>query len=79
MELDKQLEEKIIGEIFALCSSHLGKEGVPFVLGYFASAIGYGSITQELRVKVSQSQGKRVIQYFVKHPELHKQLADTLG
>lgn len=79
MELDKQLEEKIIGEIFALCSSHLGKEGVPFVLGYFASAIGYGSITQELRVKVSQSQGKRVIQYFVKHPELHKQLADILG
>jgi len=79
IELDKQLEEKTIGEIFALCSSHLGKEGVPFVLGYFASAIGYGSITQELCEKISPSQRKRVIQYFVKHPELHKQLADILG
>lgn len=78
-ELDSLLEEKIIGEIFALCSSHLGKEGVPFVLGYFASAIGCGSITQELRGKLLPAQGKRVIQYFARHPELHQQLTDALG
>lgn len=78
-ELDSLPEEKIIGEIFALCSSHLGKEGVPFVLGYFASAIGCGSITQELRGKLLPAQGKRVIQYFARHPELHQQLTDALG
>ena len=67
--------DKIIGEIFALSEKEFGKEGVLFVLGYFVSSIGCGSTARQLCLEISPEQGKRVIRYAIKHPELYQSIS----
>jgi len=78
-ELDTKTADRVIDQILSTSKKYLGAEGVPFVLGYFVSAIGLGSAAQELHTKITPEQVKTVIQYFVKHPELYKQLTDILA
>ena len=78
-ELDTKTADRVINQILSTSKAYLGVEGVPFVLGYFVSAIGLGFVTQELRTKITPEQAKTVIRYFVKHPELYKQLTDILA
>ena len=75
-ELDTKTADRVIDQIFSTSREHLGAEGVPFVLGYFVSTIGLGPAAQELHTKITPEQAKTVIRYFVKHPELYKQLTD---
>lgn len=70
---------RIIEKIFAVSQKHLGSEGVPFTLGFFVSAIGLGPTLKELQASISPDRARAVICYFVKHPELYKQLSDTLA
>lgn len=77
-KLDTPTGDRIIGKLLAVSKKYLGSEGVPFVLGFFVSTIGFGSTTQELHNKVTPEQAQTVIRYFVKHPELYKQLSDVL-
>ena len=70
--------DRVIKQILTTSKECLGAEGVLFVLGYFVSAIGLGSAAQELHTKITPEQAKTVIRYFVKHPELYKQLTDIL-
>lgn len=77
-ELDTKTADRVIDQILSTSKKYLGAEGVPFVLGYFVSAIDLGSAAQELHTKITPEQAKTVIRYFVKHPELYKQLTDIL-
>ena len=77
-DLSGQEASQIIGSIFAVSQKHLGPEGIPFTLGFFVSAIGLGPTLKELQVNISPDRARAVICYFVKHPELYKQLTDTL-
>ena len=70
--------DNVIDQILSTSKKYLGAEGVPFVLGYFVSAIGLGSAAQELHTKITPEHTQMVIRYFVKHPELYKQLTDIL-
>ena len=67
-----------IEKIFAVSQKYLGSDGVPFTLGFFVSAIGLGPTPEELQITISPDRARAVICYFVKHPELYKQLSDTL-
>ena len=67
-----------IKKIFAVSQKYLGSDGVPFTLGFFVSAIGLGPTPEELQITISLDRARAVICYFVKHPELYKQLSDTL-
>lgn len=67
-----------IKKIFAVSQKYLGSDGVPFTLGFFVSAIGLGPTPEELQITISPDRARAVICYFVKHPELYKQLSDTL-
>ena len=69
---------QIIENIFAVSQKYLGPEGIPFTLGFFVSAIGLGPTLKELQANISPDRARAVICYFVKHPELYKQLTDTL-
>ena len=77
-DLSGQEASQIIGSIFAVSQKHLGPEGIPFTLGFFVSAIGLGPTLKELQTNISPDRARAVICYFVKHPELYKQLTDTL-
>ena len=77
-DLSGQEASQIIGSIFAVSQKHLGPEGIPFILGFFVSAIGLGPTLKELQTNISPDRARAVICYFVKHPELYKQLTDTL-
>ena len=77
-DLSGQEASQIIGSIFAVSQKHLGPEGIPFTLGFFVSAIGLGPTLKELQANISPDRARAVICYFVKHPELYKQLTDTL-
>ena len=68
-----------IEKIFAVSQKYLGSDGVPFTLGFFVSAIGLGPTPEELQITISPDRARAVICYFVKHPELFKQLSDTLA
>ena len=68
-----------IEKIFAVSQKYLGLDGVPFTLGFFVSAIGLGPTPEELQITISPDRARAVICYFVKHPELFKQLSDTLA
>ena len=76
-DLSGQEASQIIGSIFAVSQKHLGPDGIPFTLGFFVSAIGLGPTLKDLQVNISPDRAA-VICYFVKHPELYKQLTDTL-
>ena len=78
-ELHTKTADRVIKQILTTSKECLGAEGVLFVLGYFVSAIGLGSAAQELHTKITPEQAKTVIRYFVKHPELYKQLAEILA
>lgn len=78
-ESDTKTADRVINQILSASKAYLGVEGVPFVLGYFVSAIGFGFATQELYTKITPEQAKMVIRYFVRHPELYKQLAEILA
>ena len=67
-----------IEKIVAVSQKYLGSDGVPFALGFFVSAIGLGPTPEELQITISPDRARAVICYFVKHPELYKQLFDTL-
>ena len=67
-----------IEKSFAVSQKYLGLDGVPFTLGFFVSAIGLGPTPEELQITISPDRARAVICYFVKHPELYKQLSDTL-
>lgn len=77
-KLDTPTGDRIIGKLLDIAAKYLGPEGVPFVLGFFVSTVGLGSTVQELHSKITPEQAKTVIRYFVKHPELYKQLSDVL-
>lgn len=68
-----------IEKIVAVSQKYLGSDGVPFALGFFVSAIGLGPTPEELQITISPDRARAVICYFVKHPELFKQLSDTLA
>ena len=67
---------QIIENIFAVSQKYLGPEGIPFTLGFFVSAIGLGPTLKELQANISPDRARAVICYFVRHPELYKQLSD---
>jgi len=78
-DLNGRTADEIIGKIFSVCREYLGPDGVPFTLGIFASAIGLGPTLQDLQITISPDRARAVICYFVKHPDLYKQLSDTLA
>jgi len=78
-DLNGRTADEIIGKIFSACREYLGPDGVPFTLGIFASAIGLGPTLQDLQITISPDRARAVICYFVKHPDLYKQLSDTLA
>ena len=78
-QIANQAANGIIEKIFAVSQKYLGPAGVPFTLGFFVSAIGLGPTPEELQITISPDHAKAVICYFVKHPELYKQLSDTLA
>ena len=78
-DLNGRAAEEIIEKIFSVCREYLGPDGVPFTLGIFASAIGLGPTLQDLQITISPDRARAVICYFVKHPDLYKQLSDTLA
>jgi len=78
-DLNGRAADEIIGKIFSVCREYLGPDGVPFTLGIFASAIGLGPTLQDLQITISPDRARAVICYFVKHPDLYKQLSDTLA
>ena len=78
-DLSGQEASLIIEKLFAISQKHLGPEGIPFTLGFFISAIGLGPTLKELQANISPERARAVICYFVKHPELYKQLSDTLA
>ena len=78
-DLNGRAADEIIEKIFSVCREYLGSDGVPFTLGIFASAIGLGPTLQDLQITISPDRARAVICYFVKHPDLYKQLSDTLA
>ena len=78
-DLNGRATDEIIEKIFSVCREYLGSDGVPFTLGIFASAIGLGPTLQDLQITISPDRARAVICYFVKHPDLYKQLSDTLA
>ena len=78
-DLNGRAADEIIEKIFSVCREYLGPDGVPFTLGIFASAIGLGPTLQDLQITISPDRARAVICYFVKHPDLYKQLSDTLA
>ena len=74
-----QAVNSIIEKIFAVSQKYLGSDGVPFTLGFFTSAIGLGPTPEDLQITISPDRARAVICYFIKHPELYKQLSDTLA
>lgn len=77
-DLNTQTTDNVIKMIFETSTKYLGSEGVPFVLGYFVSTIGLGPTARELQTKATPEQARAVFRYFVKHPELYKQLSGIL-
>ena len=77
-DLNGHTTDAIIERIFLISQEYLGPEGVPFTLGFFANAIGLGPTPQEMQLKISPERARAVICYFIKHPELHKQLSGAL-
>ena len=77
-DLSEHEVSQIIENIFAVSQKYFGPEGIPFTLGFFVSAIGLGPTLKELQTNISPDRARAVICYFVKHPELYKQLTDTL-
>lgn len=69
-DLTKPAGAEIIGKICDLCISHLGVDGVPFLLGLFMSALGEGSIAQDIRRNLTPFHAGAVIRYIVDHPKL---------
>ena len=78
-DLNGRAADEIIEKIFSVCREYLGPDGVPFTLGIFASSIGLGPTLQDLQITISPDRARSVICYFVKHPDLYKQLSDTLA
>ena len=78
LETTSEATNSTIEKIFAVGQKYLGSDGVPFILGFFVSAIGLGPTPKELQITISPDRARAVICYFVKHPELYKQLSDTL-
>ena len=78
-DLNGRAANEIIEKIFSVCREYLGPDGVPFTLGIFASAIGLGPTLQDLQITIPPDRARAVICYFVKHPDLYKQLSDTLA
>lgn len=68
-ELHTKTADRVIEQILSTSKEYLGAEGVPFVLGYFVSAIGLGSAAQELHTKITPEQVKIVIQHVMQHTE----------
>ncbi len=71
-QLTGSLGTEVINSIFQLSKKHMGSEGCPFVAGLFMSAIGDGTAIQELQDKITPAEGKAVLQYLIRHPELYK-------
>jgi len=62
----------IIARIFRLGKQWLGADGCPFILGLFMSALGEGTIAQEISAILTPAHGRAVIQYLIDHPELYE-------
>lgn len=77
-ELDSQVGDKAIQDLIATGCRHLGDEGIPFVLEFFVSVMELGPTAQELNCQISPDHARNVLRYFVKHPELYKQLSAVL-
>ena len=69
-ELDTKAAHRVINQILSTSKKYLGAEGVPFVLGYFASAIGLGSAAQGVDSKITPEQAHAVIRYIIRHADL---------
>lgn len=67
---DTPAADRIIGKLLAVSKKYLGPDGVPFVLGFFASTVGLGSTAQALQHKVTPEQAQAVLRYFATHPGL---------
>ena len=64
--------EHIIGKMFDLGKQCMGSIGCALVLGLFVCAVGKGSAVREIWETITVEQGKAVIRYVIKHPELYK-------
>lgn len=62
---------KLISRIFHLGTKHMGSAGCPFIAGLFVSAIGESTAMQELRDGITAAEGKAVLRYLIRHPELY--------
>lgn len=75
---ESQTADKVIRKLIETGRKYLGDEGVAFVLGFFVAAMSHGTVMQELQSNISLEHAKMVVRYFVKHPELYKQLSAAL-
>lgn len=71
--LNEPAGEEIIRKIFDLGIRYIGADGCPFILGMIMSALGDGSVAQQIRIHLSPVHGQAVIRYLLQHPELHAQ------
>jgi len=62
----------IIRRIFDLGKQCIGSDSCPFLLGLFMSALGEGTIAQEISNALTPDHGRAVIQYIIDHPELYE-------
>lgn len=62
---------EFIKRIADLCVQNIGADGIPFVLGLFMSALGEGSIAQDISKNISPYHARAVIQYLVDHQEIY--------
>lgn len=77
-QLNGLVGAELIRSIFCLSAKHMGADGCPFIIGLFASAIGGSIPLHELREGISPAEGRAVIRYLAKHPEVYTtSLQDT--
>ena len=69
----------VIRQIFDLGEKYMGEESIPFILGLFMSALGEGSVANEISQMLKPSHGRAVIQYIMGHPELYAQCHNSSG
>jgi len=74
-ELEVQAADEIIKEMVAVSIKYLGEEGIPFVLGCCVSSASLDIALQRVWRSLASAHVKCVIRYFVRHPELYKELS----